>query len=89
MIEDHEPFEGEDRYIQLQMRSSLYQIYERAFWANEYGQMGQSEWQRFEGSICGAKARFWDSEFDPIFTTEFIAFVESCDPNFEFEAPDF
>ena len=52
--------EGEDGYIQRQMKNSLYQIYERAFWANEYNQMGESEWERFSRSICGAKFGFWD-----------------------------
>ena len=32
--------------------SSLWLIYDRAFWANEYGQMGEMEWERFTRNIC-------------------------------------
>lgn len=56
---------------------SIYQHYERAFWAKEYDQMGQSEWRRFDRSICNPGGR-WDEEMAKYFTDEFVEFISRC-----------
>jgi hypothetical protein len=81
-----EILEGEDRYTQFQLKNSIYQIYERAYWANEYDQMGESEWQRFANSICHGKSQFWEGTTS-WFSTEFVEFVEACDPNIKYTRP--
>lgn len=61
---------------------SLYLIHERAFWAYEYGQMGEAEWDRFERNICGSIPRRFDTNLKQFLSLPFSDFVESC-PNYE------
>ena len=58
--------------------ANLYSNYERAFWANEYGHMGESEWLRFANSACGT-APLWAVSNQNIFTLEFREFIANCD----------
>ena len=60
------------------IRNQIYSIYERAYWGNEYGQMGASEWERFERMICAGRSTFWQDDMAFLFTTEFLNFVRFC-----------
>lgn len=68
----------EQNVLRSDLSRNLYSIYERAFWANEYDQMGDSEWERFERTICSSRFRFWDESSSFIHTDEFAAFVRAC-----------
>lgn len=68
----------EQASIKLGVGRNLYSIYERAFWANEYDQVGEPEWVRFERMICISKELYWDEEGAIVFTEEFVRYVQSC-----------
>jgi len=57
---------------------NLYTNLERAFWAREYNQIGESEWARFQSSICGNVVTFWDDSVPQYYTREFVEYVRSC-----------
>ena len=58
---------------------NLYTNLERAFWAREYDQIGESEWARFESSICSNIPVFWDDTVPQYYTLEFVEYVRACD----------
>jgi len=57
---------------------NLYTNLERAFWASEYGQIGDSEWARFESSICNNVPILWDDSVPQYYTREFVEYVRAC-----------
>ena len=77
-LDNGEVLTPDQESIRLGRGRTLYSIYERAFWANEYGHVGESEWARFERMICRAVPRFWDEEGAFVFTDEFVAYIHAC-----------
>ena len=62
---------------------SLWGIYEKAFYAREYGTIGASEWSRFEVQICRQRDAmdpfYWENS-DEFLSMRFIEYVETlCD----------
>ena len=57
---------------------NLYTNLERAFWAREYDQIGESEWTRFESTICSNAPTFWDDTAPQYYTREFVRYVRAC-----------
>ena len=59
---------------------SLWSIYEKTFYAQNYGLVGEPEWERFETRICryvGARSEFWHENIAPFLSAEFREFVTS------------
>ena len=61
---------------------SILRIYETAYYSNQYGTLGSSEWSRFERQICRHRDRVdaarW-KEVESVLTDEFAGYVdESC-----------
>ena len=68
---------------------TLWGVYENAYFANERGFLGPSEWSRFEVQLCrqhelAAENGRWDGSRSPsvspitgLLTSEFVGFVES------------
>ena len=58
---------------------ALYQLYERAYFAREYGRLGDEEWNRYRKNICGPDSAETISKMNPIvFSDEFWDFVYEC-----------
>lgn len=61
---------------------ALWSIYESAFYARDYGTLGESEWTRMEQMMCRqfdnlpARQGFWDGMLQNQLSTEFRIFVE-------------
>jgi len=67
--------------VQLMVRT-LFRIYEKAYFAYQYGTLGEAEWTRFSGGVCRqidrADAAMWDI-VKVILTEEFVGYLtESC-----------
>jgi hypothetical protein len=63
--------------------TSLWSVYESAYFAQSYGTLGESEWSRFEQVMCSQYERavahkdgLWDREVQRILSPEFRYFVE-------------
>jgi hypothetical protein len=77
--------DGEDLERVRTYLQALWLIYEQAYWANEYGDLGQAEWERFHSWICVGRAsersyrrRYWDEGPKPILSPAFVEYVEAC-----------
>lgn len=59
---------------------ALVLIYERAYFARTYGALGDSEWDRYRGSICSDLTALIIPEMkrNSRLTLEFSEFVENC-----------
>ena len=63
--------------------SSLWNIYESAYFANDYGTLGESEWVRMEQMMCRqfnylpARPGFWEEVLLNQLSPEFRSFVEA------------
>ena len=71
----------EDRFRLRLWLSALWAVYEKAYYANEYGTMGPSEYERFATQICASRARvkhepFW-AELESFFSRVFADHVNS------------
>ena len=58
----------------------LWLNYERAYWANEYEQMGSAEWKRMKDNTCSSippTAAGWDA-MKSYLSDPFARFVEAC-----------
>lgn len=77
-FDQQETLTSEEASIRVGLGRTLYSIYERAYWANEYGQVGEPEWARFERMICASLPRFWDGSSEFIYTEEFIEYINGC-----------
>ena len=82
-----EPNEGDiselDSIRRDVMMLNVFQIYEQAYFANEYGYLGQQEWARFEQPICDyfslATDSPWGNAAVRAMTEEFATYMEeSC-----------
>ena len=61
---------------------SLWQIYERAYFARKYETLGDSEWARYEKAICRHSSLIdVKAELGRYLTTEFMEFANSCIPS--------
>lgn len=64
----------------------LFGIYEKSYFASEYGVLGQSEWQRFEFQICRNFERVEVAGITlfPALSEEFLEFMNAeCSDNRE------
>jgi hypothetical protein len=61
---------------------ALVLIYERAYFARMYGRLGDSEWARYDSSICSQFAsRVVESmKRSQRLTAEFLQYIEDCTP---------
>lgn len=61
---------------------ALWSIYESAYFARDYGTLGESEWIRMEQMMCrqfdnlSARAGFWDGVLNSQLSPQFRGFVE-------------
>ena len=51
-VGDYEGISEVNAYRQSQLVLNVFQIYEQAYFAEQYGFMGRAEWRRFEVQIC-------------------------------------
>lgn len=63
--------------------SSIWGVFEKAYFANEYGTMGLAEWERFARAICSSRARVTDdaewSELELLLSEAFRTHIaENC-----------
>ena len=75
---------AESYRLQLVVQT-LYRIYEKAYFADQYGTLGVSEWSRFDRQICRqfdrANTALWD-QVQSVLTEEFASYiVEGCRDN--------
>ncbi len=69
--------EAEDAGLGL-ILTALWGIYEKSYYANKYGILGASEWNRFEVQICLGRAidaRLWNEMIKIRLTEEFADYV--------------
>jgi hypothetical protein len=77
--------EGVDRMRLRQYVANVFQTYEQAYFAKQYGVLGDVEWRRFERQICAAypRAQVFPDIFETLgflMTEEFMAFAKaSCE----------
>jgi hypothetical protein len=80
-----EGVEGIDRFRLRQLVLNQFQTYEQAYFARQYGVLGDAEWRRFERQICEAypRAQVFPDFFQIlgfVMTEEFMAFAkQSCE----------
>ena len=56
-----------------------WQIFERAYFAKKYETLGDSEWERYERSICGSSSSMdVEAELGRYLTVEFVDFAKAC-----------
>ncbi|GJM12416.1 MAG: hypothetical protein DHS20C12_08190 [Pseudohongiella sp.] len=77
-LNDGEQLSKDEDAIYQAVGRNLYSIYERAFWANDGGQVGDSEWARIERMLCSSRNRFWFGSSAELYTDEFVEFVNTC-----------
>jgi len=82
-------YEELDRTSQTRVRQLVmlaFENYQRAFYAREYGVLGESEWTRFEFQMCYQHERLMTSEeharvLSTVLTSEFWKFLTTnCEP---------
>lgn len=71
--------EGLDQLRARQMIFNVFQIYEKAYFAEQYGVLGPNEWSRFELQIClqyprAVSAQLVDS-LRVILTADFMEYI--------------
>jgi hypothetical protein len=75
---------GVDAFRLGQLVLNTFQIYEQAYFAEQYGLLGPAEWSRFERQICVSYARLplsadISASVSRLMTEEFLAFMaETC-----------
>lgn len=58
---------------------AVWQIFERAYFARKYETLGDSEWERYERSICDySSSTDVEAELGRYLTIEFVDFAKSC-----------
>lgn len=74
----------EDQFRLQVLLTSLWGVYETAYYSRDYGLLGEAEWGRFETQMCdhrGLNPPAWDSIVRPRLTEQFAGYVEStCEP---------
>jgi len=88
---DSELLDSTDDVQYLQGRSSwlaIGRLYERAFFAHEYGQLGESEWGRYQNQMCGDAFQAQLRKLDPpgeylVFARDFWNYLQTCEPDFQ------
>ena len=80
---EFEELDSTDQLRMLQLVANNLNIYEKAYFAQEYGVLGVSEWSRFERMACvqygWANQSQMISTLDMIMTDEFMSFLkETC-----------
>jgi hypothetical protein len=82
--DDFEGITGIDATRLRQFVLNMFQTYEQAYFAEQYGLLGAAEWDRFERQICAAYPRVQSSAdisrtLPLLMTDEFMAFMaETC-----------
>ena len=62
-----------------QTMSSLWRVYDTAYYYYRYGLLGEAEWQRFASSMCTSGAQnpdVWEDMYRPRISVEFANFLE-------------
>lgn len=70
----------EDAFRLQVLLTSLWGVYETAFYSYHYGLLGSSEWNRFEVQICEHRQRNladWDRIVAPRLSAQFRTFIEA------------
>lgn len=72
-----------DQFRLQVLLTSLWGVYEGAFFSHTYGVLGESEWSRFEAQICehrGLNPSAWNRIVAPRISVQFSTFVQdACD----------
>jgi hypothetical protein len=61
------------------MGGALLLNYERAYFARQYGRLGEREWSRYQRSMCGASGALRELTLENNFTEEFWQYLKDCD----------
>lgn len=73
------PYEDTAYETGVIVSAALYLIYERAYFAREYGRLGDEEWNRYSNSMCDEfSRRIWPRLGRDWYTDEFVSFVDAC-----------
>jgi hypothetical protein len=72
----------EDQFRLQVLLTSLWGVYETAFYSHDYGLLGRSEWSRFRVQICnhrGLNLTEWNHIVAPRISSRFLTYIEdSC-----------
>jgi len=61
------------------VNGALYQLYERAYFARNYGRLGDEEWNRYRRWICAPESAGIVNKLDPLaFSDEFWNYINEC-----------
>ena len=84
VMADHWGVESPDELRRQLLVNSLWSIYEKTYYAQQYDFIGQAEWERFETRICGyvqTRREFWNEKIADFLSEEFREFVIiTCTP---------
>ena len=53
-------------------------LWERAYFAREYGTLGDSEWQRYESNMCESDVQYAIQDLEFFVSAEFWRFLSAC-----------
>ena len=70
-----------DQFRLIMLHGSLWGIYEKSYYAQEYGVLGPSEWSRFQVQMCARKAEMgaetWATMASSTLTDRFANYTEA------------
>lgn len=82
VMAEHWGFDDIDLLRRQMHLVNLWSIYEKTYYSQQYGLVGQAEWERFQTRICGyreADVTYWDERIAQFLTAEFRDYViASC-----------
>lgn len=64
--------------VSLYIGGALLLNYERAYFARQYGRLGDREWSRYQRSMCGASGALLELNRENNFTEEFWQYLQDC-----------
>ncbi len=80
----YEELSPDQQYLVSWAQGIIWFIYEKTYFAEQYGQLGDSEWERTARSVCISYERMRETDlldFIPQTTTQFAQYVsETCGP---------
>jgi len=80
VMADHWGIEDPDMLRRQLYVVSIWSIYEKTYYSQQYGLVGTAEWERFETRICDyvqSQFDFWNENISNFLTEEFRGYVVS------------
>jgi hypothetical protein len=78
IMAEHWGIESPDLLRRQLLVVSMWSIYEKTYYSQQYGLVGPAEWERFETRICnyvGTREAFWLDNIAAFMTEEFRNYV--------------